>query len=363
MNASIQAIEYHLPTKIVSNQDLAAEFPEWTIDKIQGKTGIIERHIAAEGECASDLAEAAARKIFANGACSPGEIDYLLLCTQSPDHFLPTTACLLQHRLDLPTRAGALDFNLGCSGFVYGLGLAQGLIQTGQASKVLLITAETYSKFIHPGDRSVRTLFGDAAAATLLCATPARGKFRSSYVWGTDGNGGDNLIVPAGGLRRPCSAETAREGCDESGNWRSADNLFMNGAEIFNFTLRAIPECVGELMARSGKRLEDIDLFVFHQANRYMLDHLRRKLKIPQERFYFWLEACGNTVSSTIPIALKHAVAERRLKAGQTVVVVGFGVGYSWGATLLEWPVLGFDTSETSEAEPAEFSASLASGS
>ena len=363
MQASIQAIEYYLPEKIVSNQDLSAEFPDWTIDKIQGKTGICERHVSGAQECASDLAEAAARKLFTSGVCAPADIDYVLLCTQSPDYFLPTTACLLQSRLGIPTRAGALDFNLGCSGFIYGLGLAQGLIQSGQASKLLLLTAETYTKFIHPRDRSVRTLFGDAAAATLLTASPSPGVLRSSYVWGTDGSGGENLIVPAGGLRRRCSPETAQAVCDENGNWRSPENLFMDGPEIFTFTLRTIPECVGQLLERSGKRLEEIDLFIFHQANQYMLEHLRKKLKIPQEKFYVWLASCGNTVSSTIPIALKHAVSEGRLRPGQTVALVGFGVGYSWGATLLEWPVLGFSASDSLAAEmPAALAGARSGG-
>lgn len=359
MEASIQAIEYYLPEKVISNQDLATEFPEWPVEKIQGKTGIVERHVAAANECASDLAAAAARKLFDSGVCAPGEIDYLLLCTQSPDYFLPTTACLLQDRLGIPHRAGALDFNLGCSGFVYGLGLVQGLIRTEQASKVLLITAETYTKFIHPRDRGVRTLFGDAAAATLLTSVPGRGDLHSSYVFGTDGSGAKNLIVPAGGLRQRCSLETAEAHIDGNGSWRSADNLFMEGAEIFNFTLRAIPECVGELLTRSGKSLDDVDLFVFHQANQYMLDHLRGKLKIPREKLFLWLTSCGNTVSSTIPIALKHAVAEGRLGRGQTVMLVGFGVGYSWGATLLEWPMLGFHASDTADAEVPALSSSV----
>src|SRR5215469_3559879 len=198
VEASFQAIEYYLPEKVLSNHDLSAEFPEWPVEKIQGKTGILERHVTAADECSSDLAAAAALKLFNTGACSPSEIDYILLCTQSPDYFLPTTACLLQDRLGIPQRAGALDFNLGCSGFVYGLGLAQGLIQAGQASKLLLITAETYTKFIHPRDRSVRTIFGDAAAATLITASGAPEGLSSSYVFGTDGSGADNLIVPAG---------------------------------------------------------------------------------------------------------------------------------------------------------------------
>lgn len=343
MNAVIQAIEYYLPEKVVSNQDLAAEFPDWPVEKIQGKTGIHERHIASTHECSSDLAVQAAQKLFASGACAPDDIDYLLLCTQSPDYFLPTTACILQDRLGIPTHAGALDFNLGCSGFVYGLGLAQGLIQTGQASRVLLITAETYSKFIHPQDKSVRTLFGDAAAATLLKATSnGTGQRTGAYVFGTDGKGGPNLIVPAGGMRQPFSADTARVVRDDNGNQRSLDNLYMNGPEIFNFTLKAIPECVFRLLARTKLTLQDIDLFVFHQANQYMLEHLRKKLRIPDDKFLINLSACGNTVSSTIPIALKDAWGENRLREGQRTILVGFGVGYSWGATLVEWPLLGF---------------------
>jgi 3-oxoacyl-[acyl-carrier-protein] synthase-3 len=340
--ASIHAIEYYLPGQVLSNEDLAAEFPEWSIDKIRGKTGIAQRHIAGPGECSSDLACRAAQRLFDSGACTPQEIDYLLLCTQSPDYFLPTTACLLQERLNLCTRTGALDINLGCSGFIYGLGLAQGLIQTGQAERVLLITSETYSKFIHPGDKAVRTLFGDAAAATLLASSADDSRRTSKYVYGTDGSGARNLMVPAGGFRQPLSPESAEARCDDNGNVRSQANLFMNGPEIFNFTLRVIPECVGSLLERSGKRLEDIDLFVFHQANQYMLHHLRKKMKIPPEKFFMWLESCGNTVSSTIPIALKEAQVQGRLRPGQTVMLVGFGVGYSWGATLMEWPFLGY---------------------
>jgi len=342
MNAVIQAIEYYLPEKVVSNQDLAAEFPDWPVEKIQGKTGIHERHIASTQETSSDLAFQAAQKLFASGACSPAEVDYLLLCTQSPDYFLPTTACILQDRLGISTHAGALDFNLGCSGFVYGLGLAQGLIQTGQASTVLLIMAETYSKFIHPRDKSVRTLFGDAAAATLLKASSDEAVPRTgAYIFGTDGKGGPNLIVPAGGMRQPASPDTAHVVSDDNGNQRSLDNLYMNGPEIFNFTLKAIPDCVARLLARTQLTLPDIDMFVFHQANQYMLEHLRKKLRIPDEKFLINLSACGNTVSSTIPIALKDAWEQKRLRNGYKAMLVGFGVGYSWGATLVEWPLLG----------------------
>jgi 3-oxoacyl-[acyl-carrier-protein] synthase III len=337
MKAAIRAIEYHLPEKAVTTEQLSAEFPEWSVQKIDEKTGIQVRHIAGEEECSSDLGVAAARKLFESGSCAPQDVDYVLFCTQSPDYFLPTTACLIQDRLGIPVSAGALDFNLGCSGFVYGLGLAKGLVESGQVSRLLLITAETYSKFIHPRDRSVRTIFGDAAAATLVTAVDAEDALIGPFVFGTDGRGAKNLIVPAGGLRRVHSTETAREVTDDSGNVRSQDHLFMDGAEIFNFTLKAVPQSVCQLLERSQKTLEDIDLFVFHQANRYMLDYLRRKIKIPQEKFYMAMSHCGNTVSSTIPIALKHAQMEGRLKPGDLTMLVGFGVGYSWAAGLARW--------------------------
>jgi 3-oxoacyl-[acyl-carrier-protein] synthase III len=337
MHASVAAIEYFLPRTVISTSDLAEEFPEWSVEKIDAKTGIDQRHIAAPDECSSDLAVIAAQKLFDSGACTPESVDYILLCTQSPDYFLPTTACLLQDRLGIPTSAGALDFNLGCSGFIYGLGLAEGLISTGQSSNVLLITAETYSKFIHPRDKSVRTIFGDAAAATLVTGAESAAPLLGPFIYGTDGRGAGNLMVPTGGMRRPRSAESAAEIEGESGNIRSGDNLLMNGAEIFTFTLSVVPQCIDRLLAASGLKKDDVDLFIFHQANQYMLEHLRKRIDIPEEKFFVKMSHCGNTVSSTIPIALKHASCEGRLKPGSIVMLVGFGVGYSWGATLLRW--------------------------
>jgi len=339
MQAAIKATEYYLPTTVVTTADLAEKFPEWSVEKIDKKTGISERHIAGPDECSSDLAFAAAQKLFSSGIVAPSDIDCLLLCTQSPDYFLPATACVLQDRLGLPTSSFALDFNQGCSGFIYGLGIAKGLIETGQVKRVLLLTAETYSKFINPRDRSVRTIFGDAAAATLIEAVDdnTHAPLIGPFVWGTDGRGATNLIVPSGGMRCPRSAGTAEEVEDSNGIPRSKDNLFMDGAEIFEFTLGAVPKAFRELLARSGKAQEEIDLFIFHQANRYMLNSLRMALKLPEDKFYIAMRHCGNTVSSTIPIALNHAYAEGRLNKGDLVMLVGFGVGYSWGATLVRW--------------------------
>ena len=338
--AALRATEFAFPSRAVGNEELAAEIKSWSAEQIESKTGIRRRFVVGPDECASDLAFAAARKLFESGACTPTEIDYLIFCTQSPDYFLPTSACLLQHRLALPKRCGALDINLGCSGFVYGLGLAKGLIETGQARNVLLLTADTYSKFIHPGDKSVRTLFGDAGAATLIGSVQSESERIGPFVYGTDGAGGENLIVPTGGMRK-AFIENPPSSVDASGNFRTANNLYMNGPEIFNFTLRVVPEMFTDLLRVAGRKMEEIDLFVFHQANQYMLEHLRKKLGIPQDKFLVCMRDCGNTVSSTIPIALKHAVDDGKLRPGSLVMLVGFGVGYSWGATLLRWPVLG----------------------
>jgi 3-oxoacyl-[acyl-carrier-protein] synthase-3 len=335
VRAAVQRIVSYLPSCELTNDDLARELGDWDAAKIYEKTGIASRRIAAAEECSSDLAVAAGKALFASGACEPGEIDYLLLCTQSPDYFLPATACLVQDRLGLPTSCGAIDFNQGCSGFVYGLSLAKGLIESGVARNVLLITAETYSKFTNRRDRSVRTLFGDAAAATLVRAAEDGAQSIGPFVFGTDGRGAENLIVRAGGMRQPLSEAALLEREDKGGNWRAEANLFMNGPEIFNFTLSAVPKAVNELLRRAGKTAADVDYFVFHQANRFMLDKLRAKMNIPPEKFCLEMESCGNTVSSTIPIALERARNDGRIAAGANVMVVGFGVGYSWGAAMM----------------------------
>lgn len=337
MSAVIRSIEYHLPEQVLSNEDLAEEFGDWSAAKIGSKTGIEYRHIAADGECASDLAFAAAMKLFASGVCKPEGVDYLLLCTQSPDYFLPTTACLLQHRLGLSQDTGAFDFNLGCSGYVYGLGIAKGLIATGQASNVLLITAETYSKFIHPRDRSVRTLFGDAASATLIQRDENEDRGIGTVVLGTDGSGENNLIVPSGGLRNPRSSQTGEAREVEHGNFRSAENLYMNGPEVFAFSLRVVPNIIQRLLTKASIAMDSVDYLVFHQANEFMLEHLRNKLRVPKEKFCIAVRNCGNTVSCTIPIALRQAQDNSYLRPGMRVMLVGFGVGYSWGASLVQW--------------------------
>lgn len=335
MYASIVGIETAVPEGILDNQQLESEYPGWSADKIFAKTGIRERRIAADDQCGSDLATQAANRLFERGVVRREDVDFVLYCTQTPDFFLPTTACLLHHSLGLPTSCGATDINLGCSGYVYGLSLAKALVESGQAQTVLLVTADTYSKIIHPADKSVRTLFGDAAAATLLRGNE-EDRALGPFVFGTDGAGAHNLIVPAGGMRQrfvPNASTTV----DDSGNARTVNHLFMNGTEIFNFTLRVVPDAVSRLLDKAGIGMDAVDLFVFHQANGFMLEHLRRKLGIPAEKFVIALEHVGNTVSSSIPIALGQAAGVGQLRPGMLIMLVGFGVGYSWGATLVRW--------------------------
>lgn len=320
MNSEIKGISYYLPRNTISNLDLSGRFPEWSVEKITQKIGIEVRHTAQYNETALDMAIKASHNLFLEHKIQPETIDFVILCTQSPDYFLPTSACIIQALLCIPKDAGAFDFNLGCSGYIYGLGIAKGLVETNQAKEVLLITSETYSKFIHPNDKSNLSIFGDAATATLI----VRGSSDSmnSFVYGTDGRGANNLIVKNGGMRNKL-------------NGSPDDYLFMNGAEIFSFAIKIVPDLVNQVLSQHNLHISDIDLFIFHQANKFMLETLRKKMSIPEEKFYYFMETIGNTVSSTIPIALSEAIKNKRVVKGEKVMLIGFGVGYSWGGCII----------------------------
>jgi 3-oxoacyl-[acyl-carrier-protein] synthase III len=328
---SIIDIEYSLPEKILTNEELAAIYTEWTVDKIFNKTGIKQRHVVKENECASDLAIESAKKILTKHNV---QIDYIIYCSQSPDYILPSTACVIQTALDIPTSCGALDINLGCSGYIYGLGLAKGLIQSEQANTVLLLTADHYTKYIHPMDKSTRTIFGDAGTSTLISSELGM-KLTGPFVYGTDGRGKENLIIPTRGGKKEY-VPNAESTIDGGGNVRNVNNLYMNGTEIFVFASKIISPLVEQTLQNSNLTMDDIDLFIFHQANEYMLRYIQRKMSIPNEKFIIDFEDIGNTVSCTIPIALKRTKMKREIKSGSKVMLVGFGVGYSWGATIIE---------------------------
>jgi 3-oxoacyl-[acyl-carrier-protein] synthase-3 len=328
--AFIKAISYYLPEIVLTNEELIKEFPEWTVDKIAGKVGVSERHLSAENETAGDMAVCAAEKLFNDYSISRESIDFVLLCTQSPDYFLPSTACLIQDKLGLPTSCGAFDFNLGCSGYEYGLAVAKGLVAGGIAKNILLLTAETYNKYLHSRDKGNKTIFGDGASATLV-STEGFAEI-GEFVLGTNGGGADSLIVKTGASR---DKEKKNDVVfDENGNPHSSDNLFMDGKAIFDFTVQAVPPMIKEVISKNGLTKEEVDLYVFHQANKYMINFLRKLIMIDKEKFYVYLEKVGNTVSSTIPIALCEARKENRLHGN--ILLAGFGVGFSWGGCIIK---------------------------
>jgi 3-oxoacyl-[acyl-carrier-protein] synthase-3 len=335
--AGIRAIAEYLPKQVYDNVALARDFPALDPQKVLDKVGIARRTVAAKDEFASDMAVKSAEKLFSSGACAPADIDYLIYCTQAPDYPLPTTACLIQQRLGLGQHVGAIDINLGCSGYIYSLGLATAMIESGQIGRALVLTADTYSKYMAADDNNVRTIFGDGAAATLVTSgDEAKFGVLGPWRYGTDGRGAPNLIV-RDGLRgeqeaRPSTYRTA------AGTERFGQPLRMNGPEVFAFTLKSVPVLMKALLDTAELKLADIDLFVFHQANSTMLDALRKRLAIPEDRFVVDLERQGNTVSATIPIALARCIEAGRFRPGMKAALIGFGVGYSWAGTLLEWP-------------------------
>lgn len=329
--AYIKAISYYLPDKIVTNEELLKEFPEWSVDKVAQKVGVNSRHVAQESETAGNLAEKAALQLFNEYSIDPKSIDFVMLCTQSPDYFLPSTACILQDRLGIPTSAGAFDYNLGCSGCIYGLAMAKGLISAGIAQNVLLLTAETYNKYLHPSDKSNRSIFGDGAAACLI-STEGFAEI-GEFVLGTDGSGANNLIVKTGASRQ--KEPTGKFVEDDEGHIWFDDYLYMNGGEIFNFTLDVVPSMMKNILEKNGLEKDDIDYYVFHQANKFMLNTIRKVCVLPKDKFYVNLAETGNTVSSTVLIGLKECMANGSVKSGDKVMISGFGVGLSWGGTIL----------------------------
>ena len=333
MKAYIKAISYYLPEQIVTNEELLKEFPEWSVDKVAAKVGVHSRHLAALDETAGDMAEKAALKLFHEYGINPSEIDFVMLCTQSPDHFLPSTACIIQHRLGIPTSSGALDFNLGCSGCVYGLAMAKGLLSAGIAKNILLLTSETYNKYLHPSDKSNRSIFGDGAAACLVSSDGFAEI--GDFVLGTDGSGAENLIVKTGAARH--RQMTGLSTIDDEGHERFDDYLYMNGGAVFNFTLETVPTMMTQILEKNSLSKDDIDYYVFHQANKFMLNTIRKVCVLPKEKFHINLEETGNTVSSTVMIALKDCVDQQVIKSGMQVMITGFGVGLSWGGTILKF--------------------------
>lgn len=338
MKAYLQKISYYYPVRCLTNDDLSVLHPEWSAEKISKKTGIYKRYLSAEDETAVDMAEKAAQKLFEEHQIVKSTIDFVILCTQSPDYFLPTSACILQDRLGLSEDCGAYDYDLGCSGYVYGLGMAKGLIESGQARNVLLLTSETYTKYIHPLDKSCKTIFGDGASASLISSEKTEDGMNAAIMqpsYRTLGSKFHTLIVANGASRHPLH-DGLDEQLEDGSFLKNSDNLFMDGKEIFEFSAIRVPELLYKNLEMNGMTLNDVDWFVFHQANQYMLNFVKMKCKLPADKFVMDLADGGNTVSSTIPIVLSKMHKDEKIKEGQNLALSGFGVGLSIANIILK---------------------------
>jgi 3-oxoacyl-[acyl-carrier-protein] synthase-3 len=328
-NAAIVGVACTLPRKRVTTDDLAARVGGVDPKKIVAMTGIRERRVAAPEICASDLCEDAARRLISGLGWEPDSIGALVFVSQSPDYFLPATACLLQQKLGLAKHCAAFDVNQGCSGYVYGLWLAASLIEAG-LERVLLLVGDTSTRRVSEQDRSAVFLFGDTGSATALERRPCD----LHFVLGTDGAGGPNLIVPAGQCRALSSPETLQPREAEGGNIRTAEQLYMNGAEVMAFTLREVPKLWEEVLALSGLDPATVDSVVMHQANRFIIETIAKRLKVPLEKVPLSIPELGNTSCASVAITLTACLRDQLASSTMRLAMLGFGVGWSWGACI-----------------------------
>ena len=327
MFARIRAISTYLPATIEYNSELVdARFIK--------KIGVKCRHICAADEAAGDLAFHAAEKLFAEHELDRHEIDFILLCTQHPDHLGPHTAAHLQHRLGLKKSVGSMDIALGCSGYIYGLAVAKGLIETGLAKKILFITSSVYTKYINRADKSTRPLFGDGATATWLDGG-AQESLRA-FVFGSDGSRFDKLIIPVGGSRHMPRDNPEIFSTDENGNYRSNWEIFMDGMAITYFTLREVPPLVEKVLDAAKLTRADLDYCIFHQANKFMMTYLRDKAGLLDVPFHNDISETGNLVSGSVPLAIEQVVKNFGAENLKRVMLAGFGVGLSWAGCIAD---------------------------
>ncbi len=335
MRNIIQDISCYFPDKVLANENLQDEFPNLKLPELTRLTGVSKRHICFENETSVDMGVAAAENLFKKSSIKKSEINFVIFCSAGGDYITPASACIIQDRLGLPKNCGAFDFNQGCTGYIYGLSIADSIISSGNANNILLITSEAITSTIHPKDSSNRAIFGDAATASIITKNPDKSNF-GKFIFGTDGSKYDKIIIKHGRERFPLPKYAEEDSIDSYGNIRNDACFYMDGSGVFNFSVTKAPELVTELLEENKLSFEDIDFFVFHQANQIILETIGRKLKIPNNKLIIEIETTGNTVSSTIPIALKKALDLGKIKSGNKVLIAGFGVGFSWGGTILK---------------------------
>lgn len=326
---SLVDIEYHLPSKVVTNDEFKTNFPDWRVEQTEKRTGVTERRIALDSETAYDLALIAGKKLFSKHPTLLSKIDAIIFCTQSPDYVMPSNAFLMQKDLGLSSKVLAFDFNLACSGYVYGLLIASGLIKTGIARNILMVTADTYSKFLNQDDRSTRMLFGDGASASWIGdadneVEPLINSF-DDFCCESDGVGWDKFIIKTGGSRNPISKiDTMDQG----------EKIFMDGLNVLNLVNDRVVKQIYTMLDTHHLKTGDISQFFLHQASGLAIESLRRRLSINETSSFSNLSKIGNTVSSSLPILIKDYFSGHELTPNSKIVLCGFGVGYSWGTIL-----------------------------
>jgi len=317
MRVKIEEISYEFGSNLENLKILKASNPDWDIDKILNTTGIDNRYCSSDDETALDLAVEAGKKLETR----IDDVDLLLFVTQSPEYILPTTACIAQDRLGLNKNIAAFDINLGCSGYIYALSVVGSMMESNQATKALILCGDTYTKYISINDRTSRPLFSDAGSATIVTKSKNDNKI-GPFIYGTDGSGADNLIV--------------RNSASKRENTKTKD-FYMNGAEVLLFTMANVPNGANQLLHKASKSLEDIDYFLFHQASKVVMNNILRKLNLDEKKFLTNYQDHGNTVSCTIPILLKQKIDAGIVNRGDKLMLFGFGVGYSYGACLVDY--------------------------
>lgn len=330
-NIQITGISAAVPKTVVNNLRDHTFVPVEEREKTVKLTGIEEYRRAADGQTAADLCEAAARALLKGLNIDPKTIDGLIFVTMTPDYIAPSTACVLQAKLGLPLTTVAFDVNLTCSGYVYGLYIACSLIQGGSLKKVLLLAGDTQTKVCHREDKNTAFLLGDAGSATILESVPgASSPIRMRFM--TDGSKKDSLIIPAGGFRNPSNDKTRKVEKQPDGGARSQEHLYLNGMEVFNFSITAVVDTLKEFIAQENIQVNEMDYLVLHQANRFMTDKIARKLGFSADKVPYSLSRYGNTSSASIPLTMAHCFPKLGDKKDLHCLLSGFGMGLSWGA-------------------------------
>ena len=333
-NVGITAMAAAVPKNVIDNYKYDLDiWPEEEVKKVVDKVGVTERRFADEKTCSSDLCFAAAEKLIADNQIDRSEIDLVVFLSQTPDYRMPATSILLQDRLGLPMSTMAFDISLGCSGFISALSIVYAMMQNNGFRKALLLDGETRSKVYSRKDRREAFIFGDAGVAALVERDVSFGE--SHFSLNSDGSRGELIMIKGGGYRNMSSAETLKEKVvDEYGNIRTDEQGYMNGADVFNFVIVEVPKDIKRLMAASGEDIQNMDYYVFHQANAFINNHIAKKLKLDKERIPWTIQKYGNTSSVSVPLTIVSEL-KNKMEGDKKIMMSAFGVGMAWATAIV----------------------------